>query len=189
MSSNIGAREMSAALQSGFGFQGTTIDATSATVHQSLDKIGNVALAKQFPPEFPNRIDEIITYRTLDDETLRLITVMEMKKAERHIINRLGLRSFHLVYGKDVLDHITEVGTSRLYGARELKRAITRLLLNPLADDYIDEKIQPGSRVFCRVDGDKIVWDIEDPVFTINPDGTVRFIETPETPEASAANN
>lgn len=45
----------------------------------------------------------------------------------------------------------TQQGTSAKYGARELKRAVGRYILNPLADEYVDGKVVPGSTVVCHV--------------------------------------
>ncbi len=180
MSSNLGAQEMAASI-SKMGFVKPAVNST----HSHMEHIGTAAMGKKFPPEFPNRIDEIITYKVLDEPMLRAITLMELRKIEAHIQLRLGVRTYHLIYGDDVVNLIAKIGTSTEYGARQLKRTITRLLENPLADDYIDEKILPGCRVNCRVEDEKVVWDIQQSSYVINEDGTIRF---GKDPFAEAAN-
>jgi ATP-dependent Clp protease ATP-binding subunit ClpA len=168
LSSNVGAKEMSDMFLTRMGFPG-------ATANQSLEKIGASAMSKKFPPEFPNRLDETITYKTLDDAALTAITTLEIKKVQNQILSRLGVRTFHLVYGKDIIQFLTERGTSKQYGAREIKRTLARYLWNPLSNDFVDELIRPGCYVYCRVENDAIVWDVQEPKFVIGPDGNVIF--------------
>lgn len=158
-------------------------------MNRSFEKIGMVQMNKKFPPEFPNRLDETITYHMLDEPTLTLITQLEIKKVQDQILNRLGVRTFHLVYGNDVVKFLTQEGTSTQYGARELKRIITRHLWNPLSDDFVDEKIKPGCQVRCRVENQKIVWDIEPAPFIIGTDGKITYNDVEVIDEICTACN
>ena len=173
MSSNIGAAEMNASMNTPLGFPG-------AKNNTSFEKIGKVQMSKKFPPEFPNRIDETITYHVLDANALRAITTLEIKKIQNLILNRLGVRTFHLVYGRDVIDFLSQEGTSQQYGARELKRTISRYLLNPLSDAFLDQDIKPGCQVFCRVENSTITWDVTEPQFIIGDDGSIIFNDVVE---------
>lgn len=165
MSSNLGAKEMAEIFSGGFGFNklNTTItaDIFSESNFAQIQKIGMGALTRKFPPEFPNRVDEVITYKPLNTENLRKITLLELAKVQAQITERLGVRAFNMNYNEDSLSLITTKGTSVQYGARELKRVVNRFIMNPLADDFIDSKIPPGSDVFCKVIDDKITWEIE----------------------------
>jgi len=172
MSSNLGAKEMAEIFSGGFGFnrvQGPmTANIFSDTSFNAIQKIGLGALSKKFPPEFQNRVDEIITYKPLNDETLRKITILELNKIQTQITERLAAKAFTLNFDDPTVDLITKQGTSIQYGARELKRVVNRTLLNPLADDYIDGKIMPGAEVFCKVIlteelTQKIEWEVEPP--------------------------
>jgi ATP-dependent Clp protease ATP-binding subunit ClpA len=172
MSSNVGAKEMYDSVYQSFGFSKPVDD---PALNRSFEKIGAVQMGKKFPPEFPNRLDETITYHMLDEVSLTAITSLEIKKVQNQILNRLGVRTFHLVYGKDVIDFFTHEGTSTKYGAREIKRTITRHLWNPLSDQFVDEKIKPGCHVYCRVENDKIIWDVKSPQFVIGDDGKITY--------------
>jgi len=181
LSSNIGALEMASA-RSLIGFQRDTPQSA-----KHIESIGKTAINKKFPPEFPNRIDEIITYKTLDRETLRAITAMEIRKAEHHIVSRLSLHTFHLVYGDDLIELIAGEGTSDQYGARELKRTLARLLMNPLADAYLDDEIMPGGRVHIKIVDCKVTWTVEPSSYKILGDGSIEFVDSdPVTKEIFA---
>jgi ATP-dependent Clp protease ATP-binding subunit ClpA len=164
LSSNVGAKEIGNLLAPSFGFSEASVgtDVTEAK-QKAIEKIGMGAMTKKFPPEFANRVDEIITYRSLNQDILHKITDMELKRVQNHIIERLGTSAFTFAYDLDTIDFITTTGTSVKYGARELKRALGRYVLNPLADDYVEGKISSGSTVRCKVvNNDHIEWDINE---------------------------
>jgi ATP-dependent Clp protease ATP-binding subunit ClpA len=159
MTSNLGAQEMANILSPRFGF---TLGAPLSESFTQLHKAGTLAISKKFPPEFPNRIDEIITYHPLTPVMLTDITKLELNKIQVLITTRLGAQAFTLEYGQDVVDFITSKGSSTQYGARELKRTLTRLLYNRLSDAYLEGEIRPGSRVICSVTDSGIVWEVEE---------------------------
>ena len=168
MSSNLGAKEMAEIFSGGFGFNKLASEIVTPTTFTdqnfaAIQKIGLGALSRKFPPEFPNRVDEIVTYRPLNPEMLKKITLLELNKIQSQITERLGARAFNLNYDEAALSFITKSGTSIQYGARELKRVVNRFLLNPLADDFIDGRISPAAEVYCKMNGDntKIEWDVE----------------------------
>jgi ATP-dependent Clp protease ATP-binding subunit ClpA len=168
MSSNLGAKEMSEIFTGGFGFTRLadtplSVDTFTESHFNIIKKIGLGALARKFPPEFPNRVDEIITYKPLNADCLRKITLLELGKIQTQITDRLGNKAFTINYDESALSFITRKGTSVQYGARELKRIVNRHLMNPLADDYIGGKILPGADVFCKVENDVMEWEIENP--------------------------
>lgn len=163
MSSNLGAKEMSEMFSGGFGFGrfNGPVDANlfSEANFNAIQKIGLGALSRKFPPEFQNRVDEIITYKPLNEETLRRVTILELGKLQAQLLSK----GFAMSFDDPTIDFITREGTSIQYGARELKRVINRRLLNPIADDFIDGKIMAGSEVFCKLVGDAIEWEVEPP--------------------------
>ena len=161
LSSNVGAKEISNLLEPHFGFDVTVApNEITESQQKAIEKIGLGSMSKKSPPEFENRVDEIITYRSLSHDTLAKITDMELRKIQAHIVTRLGTQAFTFAYDHDTLDFLTNAGTSLKYGARELKRILGRYILNPLADDFVDGKISPNNIVTCRVDTDHIAWDI-----------------------------
>lgn len=170
LSSNVGAKEIGNLLAPHFGFDTTTTSLREVTESQqkAIEKIGLGSMSKKFPPEFENRVDEIISYRSLTRDTLFKITDIELHKIQSHIAIRLGPRAFTFNYDQDTLEFLTDAGTSTKYGARELKRILGRYILNPLADDYVDGKILPTNIVTCRVDGDHLTWDIKKAEVTLS---------------------
>lgn len=163
LSSNVGAKEMGNMLDPGFGFtESHPVNEVTEIQQKAIEKIGLGSMSKKFPPEFANRIDETITYRSLDKEVLSRITDMELTKIQHHIQDKLGNLSFAFTYEADTIDFLANAGTSLKYGARELKRVLGRYILNPLADDFVDGKISSGSLVKCKVINDHIEWDIID---------------------------
>jgi ATP-dependent Clp protease ATP-binding subunit ClpA len=185
LSSNVGAMEIRNFLEPIFGFTSGTIG-TEDTKQKELTKIGRTAMSKKFPPEFENRVDEIITYKSLSQDALIRITDMELRKLQTHLNTQMGAQSFFFTYEDDTLDFLTKAGTSVRYGARELKRALGRYVLNPLADDFVEGKIASGSTVHCKVADDHIEWDIIEPEpIIISADPVEEEVETPTPPENS----
>lgn len=193
LSSNLGAKEISDLLEPSFGFTETNNHNVAITLsnQKAIEKIGLGAMGKTFPPEFQNRINEIISYKNLPDEILTQITVLELQKLQNHLNEKLSGRSFNFTYDKDTIDFLTFMGTNVKYGARELKRVMDRFILNPLADDYIEDKIPARSTVHCKVvNNDHIEWDITEleiePHITENTTGELAM-EAQATPQSTTS--
>ena len=110
------------------------------------------ALLKFLRPEFINRVDEIITFHPLERPTIRAIAdimIGDLRKA-------LELRSIRLEIEEQVLDHLSDHGYDRKFGARSLKRAIQRELEDQIAQEMIDHYEREVEYVRCFVDGEKI---------------------------------
>lgn len=174
-SSNVGAQEMRSLLAPGVGFHSGEQVVTAFTAEQfkSIENIGTSAMARKFSPEFMNRLDEIISYKPLTTENLREITGLEIRKIQGFLYERFGSKAFTIHCDKPTVEKLTRDGTSSRYGARKLKRTIDKQLINPMADQFIDEKIPPGSDLYTFVRENKIAWTIEPP--------DVDFVEA-ETP-------
>jgi len=132
LTSNLGAREMRDRLRPGFGFEAITGNASGATL-EKLHQIGMGAVRRKFAPEFVNRIDTVITYKPLDAEALAEIVDLQIAALAQHIENRLAERAFALEVSAAARQYLLQKGTSREYGARELKRTILREITQPLA--------------------------------------------------------
>ena len=101
-----------------------------------------------FRPEFINRLDEIVVFRSLDKSQIRKIARIQVAYLER----RLAERQLKLEIADKALDLLGNVGFDPVYGARPLKRAIQQQLENPLAREILEGRFQPGDTV--RVDAD-----------------------------------
>ncbi len=107
------------------------------------------AVHEHFRPEFLNRVDELIVFKSLQPEAIRSI----VEKEVHQVLGRLSDRHIVLDLSLEAKDHLATVGFNPQYGARPLKRAIQRELLDPLAIALLGGRVQDGSTV--RVEADK----------------------------------
>lgn len=103
-----------------------------------------LALLRQtLRPEFLNRIDEIIVFHPLDREHLKQILRLQLNQ----LLKRLEKQQVTVELTPAAEDHLIEVGTDPLFGARPLKRALQRELVNPLAKELLAGNFAPGDIV------------------------------------------
>ncbi|MBQ4052044.1 MAG: ATP-dependent Clp protease ATP-binding subunit [Clostridia bacterium] len=134
-----------------------TADTTNATgfnrSESELEKDrATRALLKFLRPEFINRVDEIVTFRPLEQETIRTIAdimIGDLRKS-------LSLRAITLEVDDAVLDHLAVNGYDRKFGARSLKRAIQREVEDRIAQEMIDQFEREASVVHCSMQDGKI---------------------------------
>jgi len=116
-------------------------------------------LDRTFRPEFLNRIDEIILFRSLSKEDLLQIVDIQM----RHLRGLLAERNVRLELSDAARRHLAEVGYDPVYGARPLKRVIQREVQDPLALALLRGEFSEGDAVRVDVvrvgDGDEIVFE------------------------------
>jgi ATP-dependent Clp protease ATP-binding subunit ClpA/CheY-like chemotaxis protein len=151
LTSNLGAREMLKAVQPNIGFQGVDRRSTEV-IADRLQSIAVAAVRRRFSPEFINRIDVVISYRPLDGSAYEEILDHHIEELQQHINTRLGDRAFTIDVTPAARQRLLERGTSEEYGARELRRAVHRLLTQPLAALVADSLTRPGGVI--RVDAD-----------------------------------
>jgi len=107
------------------------------------------AIQAHFPPEFINRIDEIIIFRSLSRRNILKIVDIRLKEVQERIVERkMVLDVDHLAK-----EYLVSIGYSPTYGARPLNRAIQSELLNPLSVMILGEQILPGETIKVRFDG------------------------------------
>lgn len=137
LTTNIGVSDiMAEETKPGFRVSGKPDD--SQTSEKKLEelsyaeksKITRKSLEKKFPPEFLNRIDEILVFRALTKEdNLQILTNLLNEVAERVKVLGMGLK-----FTEELRNFLVDVGTDLKYGARPLRRAIHRYIENPLAE-------------------------------------------------------
>jgi ATP-dependent Clp protease ATP-binding subunit ClpB len=149
MTSNLGAAEMNGLVEGGFGFAPKAVH-----IDNSLDeKINRSALdaaRRKFAPEFMNRIDKVVVFKTLRDEHLRQILDIELGMVQQRVLMASGAHQFVFNCTAAVKDFLLREGTDPKYGARHLKRAIERHLVFPLANLVATGQVKLGD--FVRVD-------------------------------------
>jgi CheY-like chemotaxis protein len=151
LTSNLGARDMLKAVQPNIGFQGAD-RRSSEVVADRLQSIALAAVRRRFSPEFVNRIDVVISYRPLDVAAYEEILDHHIEELQQHINTRLGDRAFTIEVAAAARRRLLERGTSEEYGARELRRAVHRLLTQPLAALVADGLTRPGGVISIDAD-------------------------------------
>jgi ATP-dependent Clp protease ATP-binding subunit ClpA len=134
MTSNVGTSELS---ETRVGFLGGGVDETDQT-----SKVLS-ALKKVFRPEFLNRVDEVIAFRSLTKEQIRSIVEIQIRK----VVERLSEQRVTLHLTEAAKDYLAERGYDPVYGARPLKRAIQTYVLNPLSSKLLEGTFSPGESV------------------------------------------
>ena len=132
LTSNLGAEAMRRELMPDFGFE-KLLPETRRSNFKKLDAIGLGAVKRRFSPEFVNRIDAVITYHPLDAKSLESILDLQLDALEAHIAERLEDEAFGVEVTPSARRFLLRKGTSKEYGARELKRTILRHVTQPLA--------------------------------------------------------
>ncbi|MBK5295133.1 MAG: ATP-dependent Clp protease ATP-binding subunit [Acidobacteriia bacterium] len=160
MTSNLGAGEMSSILAPKMGF-GATLPAvnpdaiTDEKVNQKIARSGVEAARRKFTPEFMNRLDKIVVFRSLGENELRKILDIELKFVQQRVFQAGGGdRSFVFTLSDEAKQHLLTAGTDTKYGARHLKRAIERLLVQPLSNLIATQQVRGGDWVKVEIDGE-----------------------------------
>ncbi len=111
-------------------------------------------VGSHFRPEFINRVDESVVFHPLAREQIRGIAHIQLEG----LLQRLRERELQLEIDDALLDQLVEVGFDPVYGARPLKRAIQQQLENPLAQDILAGKFEPGATIHAALEGDSAVF-------------------------------
>ena len=123
MTSNVGTRQLND-FGSGIGFQADEID------QKQTEHMLTKALNRTFPPEFVNRLDNVVVFHPLNDEALAQILTLELSPLKL----RLEAMGYKLQLTKKTKEQLLERSRDRKYGARPLKRAIQTLVEDPITD-------------------------------------------------------
>jgi len=158
MTSNLGAGEMNALMNPKVGFG--SVEKARRTAAGEIDskfteKLKNTsveAARRKFTPEFINRLDKIVTFRPLGTEDLRKILDIELNLVQQRVFNTNADRAFIFKVTEAGKGYLLEEGTDIKYGARHLKRAIERLVVQPMSNLIATDQVRGGDWV--KVDFD-----------------------------------
>lgn len=131
LTSNVGTRQLSD-FGAGIGFGANNID------DKASERMLTKALQRTFPPEFVNRLDDIIVFHTLNDEALAQILWLELRPLQA----RLEAMGYTLEITDKTRDEILRLARDKQYGARPLKRAIQTQIEDPLTDKMLAGEIE-----------------------------------------------
>ncbi len=151
MTSNLGASEMSALLGSRMGFAAAMKqeeDPRCPKMDQKITRSGVEAARRKFTPEFMNRLDKIVVFQPLGEEQLRKILDLELHFVQQRVFSVAnGERSFVFTLNSPAKDFLLTEGSDAKYGARHLKRAIERCLVQPLSNLIATQQVRGGDWV------------------------------------------
>ena len=108
-----------------------------------------------FRPEFINRVDEVVVFHPLAENQIQGIAKIQIES----LSNRLKDQDMKLVLDEAAMELLAEVGYDPVYGARPLKRAIQRMIENPLAQRLLQGDFVPGDTIRATVSEHKLVFD------------------------------
>ena len=149
LTSNIGAAEMSSLVSPRIGFHAPSEDGAGNSMKLSarISNAGISAARRKFTPEFINRLDKIVVFRSLGAEELRRIVDIELEMVQQRIQTAAASEPFRVNVTDSAKEFLLLEGTDLRYGARPLKRAIERLLVQPLSNLMASGQIHRGDRI------------------------------------------
>ncbi len=199
MTSNLGAREMSEMISGGIGFAPTKTGKPQEDneIDTKIYRTALEAAKRKFSPEFMNRIDKVVVFRSLKVHHLRQILHIELSQVQGRITESAGTK-FVFECSEAAQEFLLKEGIDLKYGARHLKRSIERHLVYPLSNLVATEQIETGDFVmidfddegdrltFAKQAGKMIIAETDDLMFDDEPEAKIDAVGLP-LPQAHAA--
>ncbi len=200
MTSNLGAREMSDMISGGIGFAPTKTDKNQDDneIDTKIYRTALEAAKRKFSPEFMNRIDKVVVFRSLKEHHLRRILEIELRSVQDRITESAGTK-FAFECSDEAKEYLLSEGIDLKYGARHLKRAIERFLVYPLSNLVATQQVETGDMVkidfdeeqrkliFSKQAGKMIVNDYDESVLEKEPETKSDAVGMPLPQTATSA--
>src|SRR5206468_8984102 len=122
--------------------------------HEARERLVMDALRQHFRPEFLNRIDDIIIFDRLSEEELKKIVEIQL----RRLIRRLENQKITLELSDAAKAFVASHGYDPVYGARPLKRAIQKYILDPLSLEILEGKFREGQQIKVETAGERLTF-------------------------------
>ncbi len=151
MTSNVGANLIEH--QGTLGFQ-INQDEEQNSYNKMKDKVLD-ELKRTFRPEFLNRVDEVIVFHALTKAEIKQIVDL----MTRPVIKQLNEKGIKLEISEEVKDLLAKEGYDPLFGARPLRRAVQRLIENPLSEEILMGKLESGTVITTKIIEEKIIFN------------------------------
>jgi len=148
LTSNVGAERLK---------KGATMGFTAPDDEQDYERMKEnltEEAKKVFRPEFLNRFDDIVVFRSLGREDLTQILDLELAKVE----NRLAQRDIHFELDEAARDLLLDKGHDPTYGARPMRRAVEKYLEDPMAEEIIRGDLREGETIGISAKDDQLVF-------------------------------
>lgn len=147
LTSNLGSQEISRLMSGGLGYTSSCLSDDDEGLDQKIYRIAVDAARRKFSPEFMNRMDKVIVFRTLQREHMEKILDIELGRVQERIMSSAVNRQFVFKSSPSARDFLLEEGTDSKFGARHLKRSIERHLVFPLSSLLATGQIEFGDLV------------------------------------------
>lgn len=158
MTTNLSAEQIQQWITGRRGTIGFTDNVDAAT---GMDTSAKRAIKDYFAPEFMNRIDRTIVFKSLSEEHLATIAGLELVNVRHRLISALsnGLSSPYIEWTPGVIQFILEKGSFREYGAREIKRAVQTHITDQLTALMATRQIRSSDRIAISIQDDEVVFE------------------------------
>ena len=150
MTSNLGARQLQ--INSGLGFRamGDTDEEKANSSYELMKEKVQAELKTSFRPEFLNRIDATVVFRSLTVDEIRLIVDLLLQRVRE----QLKAQQMLLEVTQEAKDHLIKLGYDPAYGARPLRRVIQNTIEDVLAEHLLLGLYEPGTTILVDRDPD-----------------------------------
>jgi ATP-dependent Clp protease ATP-binding subunit ClpA len=158
MTSNLGAGDMNSILRPSLGFAAGETERQyssrplDSSVTGKITRTGVEAARRKFTPEFLNRLDSMVVFRPLGPAELRSILQIELEAVQNRVLTSSNATPFAMSVTAPAKDFLLAEGSDVKYGARHLKRAVERHVVQPLANLIATGQIRSGDLI--RIDSD-----------------------------------
>jgi ATP-dependent Clp protease ATP-binding subunit ClpB len=149
MTSNLGSEAIQAFTQDAVSTQ----DSVAEDSNERLNAVVMGIVAQHFRPEFINRVDDLVVFRPLDGSAIQRIASLQLELLN----SRMAEQELKLSLSSAAMDAICAAGYDPVYGARPLKRAMVRLVENPLAEAMLGDGFAAGSALCGDWQGGRLV--------------------------------
>lgn len=150
LTSNIGTQHLKNRSTIGFQENNETLP-YSAVKERILEEV-----KKTFRPEFLNRLDEIIVFHPLEQQHLLKIVDLEVEK----VAQRLKEQNLSISLTDEAREFLKNVGTDPQFGARPLRRAISRYLEDPLSEEILRENFPPNAHILIKAAENRLIFTV-----------------------------
>ncbi len=151
LTSNVGASALTGRAKGSFGFG----DSTKSDEKKNTDAKVMEALKATFRPEFLNRIDDIIIFNKLEEESIKRIAALMLKE----VTARIKALDIDITFTEDAVALLAKEGFDPVYGARPLRRAIVRMVEDAFSTEMLEGHFKAGDRVTATAAEGKIVFE------------------------------
>ena len=165
LTSNLNTREVEKGASLGFHGEGAGASSSQDSNHERMKGMLMRELKKTFNPEFLNRLNEIIVFKTLELEHIEKIVELQLTELNKKLIEE-GL-SLHI--DEDARKWLAQEGYHPTYGARPLKRNLQKYLEDPLSDEILSGKYKQGGTIEVGLKNGELIFTLKkDAVETLN---------------------